>query len=119
MVHDSQGAALRRRLASAPRHGVGRPYPESLRHEALHYVEQCASDGVPLATIAATLGLPEQTLRRWRTSSAPLDSPFRPVVVRPEPATTSAPFVLQAPGGLRIEVRDVESLAALLQRWPR
>ena len=116
MVHDSQGAALRRRLAVAPRFGAGRPYPEALRHEVRQYAVQQRALDVPLASLAATLGLPLVTLRRWMATPSAIDSPFRPVVVHPEPPA-AAPFVLHAPGGLRVEVRDVEALVAVLQRW--
>jgi hypothetical protein len=63
-----------------------------------------------------TLALPLPTLRRWTAALTPHESPFRQVVVRPEPAA-AAPFVLHAPGGLRVEVWDVDALIAFLQRW--
>jgi hypothetical protein len=116
MVHDSLGAALRRRLATAPRLGAGRPYPEALRHEVRQYAARQLANSAHLASVAATLALPLPTLRRWMAAPPTDESPFRPVVVRPEPAPT-APFVLHAPGGLRVEVRDVEALVAVLQRW--
>ena len=117
MVHDPQAASLRRRLATAPRHGAGRPYPAALRREVCQHVAQRYADGVPLADLASTLALPLPTLRRWMVASTPAESPFRPVVVRPEP-TPTAPFVLHAPGGLRVEVRDANALIDLLRRWP-
>ena len=116
MVHDSLGATLRRRLATAPRLGAGRPYPETLRHEVRQYATQQLAGDVPLASVAATLALHLPTLRRWMAAPTLAESPFRPVVVRPEPAP-AAPFVVHAPGGLRVEVRDVEALVALLHRW--
>lgn len=116
MVHDPQAASLRRRLAAAPRHGAGRPYPETLRHEVRQYAAHQLAEGAPLASVATTLALPLVTLRRWMAAPTPDESPFRPVVVRSEPAL-AAPFVLHAPGGLRVEVRDVEALVAVLQRW--
>ena len=83
------------------------------RAEVVGLIEQALRDGASYAAIAEMLGVSEQTVVRWRTSST--DTEFAPVRVVDASAQTRK-LVVHGPGGLRVEGLSLDEVAALLGR---
>ena len=98
--------------------GRGRRYPESLKREALEYLELRRQDGRGIESSAAELDLPPATLERWAATPRPSRAPaFVPLmVVASAEAPAPSRIVVHAPAGVRIEGLDIASLADLVRR---
>jgi len=104
---------LRHALASAPRDGVGRPYPAALRADVVRFTQGEVARGQTLASVALALDLTTTTLTRWMGS--PSYEPAFASVVLAQPSRPTS-FVLHLPGGLRVEGLSIEQLAELCGR---
>ncbi len=105
------------RAEVARRRGLGprARYTPELRAEALAYVRERMATGARPEVVSRELGLGRYTLRRW-LSAAEAPTVFRAVKIAEDAERTDAPgLVVHGPCGLRIEVRDVSALAALLR----
>ena len=114
---------LRTALARADRSGTGRPYPETLRREAVAYVEARCREGASRDTAARELGVSTVSVARWSMSLASSEEgSFRQVVVM-SPCTVMAQgpgepgqLVVFGPHGMRIEGLDMAGVAELWRR---
>jgi transposase-like protein len=110
----NEGRVLRRALedAVAGRRGGERRYPQELRSRAASYLHEQDAAGVGARAVAAELGLPVMTLKRW-ARQVPVR--FRPVLVSSSPAVRGSAPVLVTPGGYRIEGLALDDVAMLLR----
>jgi len=106
-------AAIGRHQSQRTRRNIR--FPESVRRDALAYARQQRVAGASLPRIASDLGLAANTVERW-LKIAPKKK-LLPVSVRDaRPADKSkAALVLHAPGGVRVEGLDPQTLAAILR----
>jgi len=108
-------AAVRKQAGSGPRNR----YTAALRAQAVEYGRARSAEGVSLESAARELSLAPKSLYKWSKASDRSVPVFQRVtVVADKEAVPRAvsPLVLHAPGGVRVEGLDVETLAALLRR---
>jgi AraC-like DNA-binding protein len=107
--------SLRESLATAPRSGIGRPYPVALRRQACSFARSLCPSSMSLAQLASLLGLSPFTLARWlRELSA--EPCFQPVVVFDSAPVDSEPcFSVLGPCGLRVDGMSLQQLAHLFR----
>lgn len=108
-------AAVRKQAGGGPRNR----YTAVLRAQAVEYGRARSAEGVSLESAARELGLAPKSLYKWSKAGGRSGPGFQRVaVVADKEALTRAgsPLVLHAPGGVRVEGLDVETLAGLLRR---
>ena len=102
--------SLRRELDLLGTPSRSRRYPPHVRVSASVWTRAQRAAGATAEEVSAELGIPWQTLQRWMAE--PRGASFKTVeVVTEQPAG----LVVHGPCGLRIEVRDVATLAMLLR----
>lgn len=115
---------LQARIARIPRNGGrNRRYDEALKVAVANYATRGRERGESDANMARALGLPEATVRYWRstvTGNRPAKHPvgFRPVTLQTEPPARSRHVsrpVVVLPGGIRIEGLRAEELPELVR----
>jgi transposase-like protein len=102
---------IRARLAALELRGPGRRYPAELRVAIAAYAGSRHAEGRPLTAVAAELGLPVQTLRRW-ADGAPVPAGLVPVVTVPP---RCADLRVRMPSGVVLEGLDLRAAVAVLQ----
>ena len=114
---------IREELSSHRAQGQIR-YPPALRVRAGRWAVAARSRGLTQQEVAAELGMPWQTLRRW---TAQLKRPHHPLPPNLEPlpvliedpeaeaVAVAHTFVLVTPKGHRVEGLDLDQLATLLE----
>jgi hypothetical protein len=108
-------AGVRDQAGGGPRNR----YTEELRELAARYWQARKTEGATLGVAAGELGIHVKSLRQWSRAAGVGSPSFRRVEVVPEKAVASrghSGIVLHAPGGVRVEGLDVDSLAVLLRR---
>jgi transposase-like protein len=109
MRADREKRRLRSEIARAPR-GPGRRYPPELQQRVLAWVGEEHQKGVSLSSASEALGLPLQTLLRWRRPAAP-----SPKLAPVEVVADHSRLTAVSPSGIRIEGLTIEQAAALLR----
>ena len=114
---------LRTALARADRSGTGCPYPETLRREAVAYVETRCREGASRDAAARELGVSTVSVARWSAHLARSEEGgFRQVVVMspctvmPQVPGERGQLVVFGPHGMRIEGLDMAGVAELWRR---
>lgn len=108
-------AGVRAQAGGGPRNR----YTTELRELAAEYWKARKAEGATLGAAAEELGIHVKSLRQWSRAAGAGSPRFHRVEVVPEKTVASrahSGIVLHAPGGVRVEGLDVDSLAALLRR---
>ena len=114
---------LRREISRrVPARGPGRRYPADLQERIAAFFDDAVDSGEAALEVAGALGIPLQTIERWRECLAvecgvPLLATVEVVAdVGEVPAaacTQVSGLTVYGPAGLRIEGADVATVAAL------
>jgi transposase len=113
---DAAAVAFRARAAALRGDRRRSAYPDSLRAEAVAYIEAAGGRGVSLASAAAALGVDKSSLRSWQKQRRGAGLRAVKVIDRSsENSANSAGIVVHGPGGIRVEGLDIASLAVLLR----
>lgn len=108
----SRLSRLRRELAKLNQ-GRGRKIPASVRARVTAYVVDRRESGATWSSLSSSLGVSENTLRRWaKESSQATPTTLVPVVVSGPPRTSGLTLVTSR--GHRVEGLDAETLRVLL-----
>ena len=100
------------RLGAAQKEGPR--YSRSLRQMALEYMALASAQGVSQGEIAASLGVPKETLRRWQQKEErPQGTALHEVVVV-DRGLRGGP-VLRMPSGAWVEGLSVSELVTVLE----
>ena len=120
---EQQIAEFRRQLEAEFRGikpGRGTRYSRVLRERALALVQERLAHGATLSAAAEQLGLPIETVRRWRAEAPAVERALRPVEVVIEDASgpgrsLGAGLVLITANGHRVEGLALAQVAQLLE----
>lgn len=106
-------AALRRELARHEK-GRGKRYPADLKRRVTAYALRERNTGVTYESVAETLGLAFETVRRW-CMGATGGEERAPMLVPVEVVTEArSPIAIISPSGFRLEgLEPAEAVAAL------
>lgn len=108
---------LRQRVVALGRRTRGARIPEDLREEIVRHALERRRRGDAVRTIARSVGVAPESVRRWTRRLSPGRSrSLVPVVVRDDLDDAGGDVVtVTAPGGYRVEGLTVASAAALLR----
>ena len=102
---------LLQNISSTPRNSRGyRRFSSDLRRDMLTYASSERAKGRSLQAVAETLGVGDSLLSRWLKDGTPA-SPLVPVRI----ASPKRRFVLEGPGGFRVNDLDIDDLVSLVQ----
>jgi len=112
-----------RRMLGGMKRGQGRRYPAAIKMAIGRATRARRDRGESWQAIAAAIGIPHETVRRFAAMvsadderHAPAFIPVETVATRPVPHRSG--LVLIRPDGIRIEGLDVVEAAELLRRLP-
>ena len=112
----SEAAELRRRVTALGRRTRGARIPGDLRAEVIRYAMERRRQGDGVRTIARTLGVAPESVRRWTTAKTTERArALVPIVVSDDDDAPAGVLMLTAPGGYRVDGLTVASAAALLR----
>jgi transposase-like protein len=114
MIGKHRAEELRRRLASADRSGVGRPFPEDLRRAVVEYA---STEADSVEDAARDLGVCAMSITRWsrRLMRGSAPAALKRVEVVAECMSHDDGIVLFSRSGLRVEGLTVPSLVEVLR----
>lgn len=113
MPHDAQLESLRDQIRALGPRARGRRFPDHLRARVIAYVAGRTGAGESGAAVSTALGVPWQTVSRWRDEARDHAQRLIPVeVVAAQPRT----LTLRSPKGFVLEGLDLDTAVELLAR---